>query len=65
MRNTGRQARKTTFAGFPAFQAGDLALLYTKVAKQAPGAFDKTLIVPCRRARSGRFFQIFHCSYHS
>ncbi len=35
--------KKTTIAGFPAFQAGDLALLYTKVAKQAPGAFDKTL----------------------
>jgi hypothetical protein len=34
---------KTTIAGFSAFQAGDLALLYTKVAKQAPGAFDKTL----------------------
>jgi hypothetical protein len=35
--------KKTTVAGFPAFQAGDLALLYTKVAKQAPGGFDKTL----------------------
>lgn len=35
--------KKTTVAGFPAFQGGDLYLLYTKVAKQAPGAFDKTL----------------------
>src|SRR4029450_12200536 len=30
-------------AGFPAFQGGDLYLLYTKVAKQASGAFDKNL----------------------
>lgn len=35
--------KKTTVAEFPAFQGGDLYLLYTKVAKQAPGAFDKTL----------------------
>src|SRR5262249_15477716 len=35
--------RKTTVAGFPAFQGGDLYLLYTKVAKRAPGAFDKNL----------------------
>ena len=36
--------RKTTTAGFPAFQGGnDLSLLYTKVDKRAPGAFDKTL----------------------
>jgi hypothetical protein len=35
--------RKTTVAGFPAFQGGDLYLLYTKVSRQAPGAFDRTL----------------------
>src|ERR1700687_5039009 len=35
--------RKTTVAGFPAFQGGDLYLLYTKVGKQAPGAFDRKL----------------------
>ena len=35
--------KKTTVAGFPAFQGGDLYLLYSKVAKQAPGAFDKQL----------------------
>lgn len=36
--------RKTTVAGFPAFQGGnDLYLLYTKVNRQAPGAFDKAL----------------------
>ena len=35
--------RKTTFAGFPAFQGGDLYLLYTTVAKQASGAFEKRL----------------------
>jgi beta-lactamase superfamily II metal-dependent hydrolase len=35
--------KKTTVAGFAAFQGGDLYLLYTKVAKQAPGAFDKNL----------------------
>lgn len=35
--------KRTTVAGFAAFQAGDLALLYTKVSKQAPGAFDKSL----------------------
>jgi beta-lactamase superfamily II metal-dependent hydrolase len=39
--------RKTTVAGFPAFQGGDLYLLYTTVPKQAPGAFDK------RQHRSG------------
>ena len=33
--------KKTTVAGFPAFQGGDLYLLYTKVARRAPGAFDK------------------------
>ena len=32
-----------TVAGFPAFQASDFYLLYTKVSKQALGAFDKTL----------------------
>jgi hypothetical protein len=35
--------RKTTVAGFPAFQGGDLYLLYTKGSKQAPGAFDRKL----------------------
>jgi beta-lactamase superfamily II metal-dependent hydrolase len=35
--------KKTMVAGFPAFQGGDLYLLYTKVSKQAPGAFDKKL----------------------
>jgi competence protein ComEC len=36
--------KKTTVAGFPAFQGGnDLSLLYTKVDKRAPGAFDKAL----------------------
>jgi len=35
--------RTTTVAGFPAFQAGDLYLLYTKVGKQAPGAYDRKL----------------------
>jgi beta-lactamase superfamily II metal-dependent hydrolase len=35
--------KKTTVAGFPAFQGGDLYLLYTKVARPAPGAFDKKL----------------------
>jgi beta-lactamase superfamily II metal-dependent hydrolase/catechol 2,3-dioxygenase-like lactoylglutathione lyase family enzyme len=35
--------RKTTVAGFPAFQGGDLYLLYTKVAARGPGAFDKQL----------------------
>jgi beta-lactamase superfamily II metal-dependent hydrolase len=35
--------QKTTVAGFPAFQGGDLYLLYSKVAKPAPGAFDKNL----------------------
>ena len=29
--------RKTTVAGFPAFQGGDLYLMYSKVAQQAPG----------------------------
>ena len=36
--------KKTTVAGFPAFQGGnDLYLLYTKVPQRAPGGFDKTL----------------------
>ncbi len=36
--------RKTTVAGFPAFEGGnDLYLLYTKVDKQAPGGFDRKL----------------------
>jgi catechol 2,3-dioxygenase-like lactoylglutathione lyase family enzyme len=35
--------RKTTVAGFPAFQGGDLYLLYTQVGRQAPGAFDRKL----------------------
>ena len=35
------KGRKTTFGGFPAFQDG-IYLLYTKVPKQAPGAFDRT-----------------------
>ena len=35
--------RKTSVAGFPAFQGGDLHLLYTKVGKQAPGGFDKNM----------------------
>jgi catechol 2,3-dioxygenase-like lactoylglutathione lyase family enzyme len=34
--------KRTTVAGFPAFQSEDLYILYTKVDKQAPGAFDKT-----------------------
>jgi catechol 2,3-dioxygenase-like lactoylglutathione lyase family enzyme len=34
------KGRRTTFGGFPAFQ-DELFLLYTKVAKQAPGAFDR------------------------
>ena len=34
---------KTTVAGFPAFQGSDIYLLYTKVAKQAPGRFDRKL----------------------
>ena len=37
------EGRKTTVAGFPAFQASDIYLLYTKVPRQAPGAFDKHL----------------------
>src|SRR5262245_57211931 len=38
------EGRKTTVAGFPAFYGGnDLHLLYTKVAAQAPGAFDRNL----------------------
>jgi catechol 2,3-dioxygenase-like lactoylglutathione lyase family enzyme len=36
--------RRTTVAGFPAFQGSDdVYLLYTRVAQQAPGAFDKQL----------------------
>ncbi len=34
------KGQKTTFGGFPAFH-DDIYLLYTKVAKQAPGAFDR------------------------
>jgi catechol 2,3-dioxygenase-like lactoylglutathione lyase family enzyme len=34
------KGQATTFAGFPAFHA-DIYLLYTKVAKQAPGGFDR------------------------
>src|SRR3954447_21347344 len=34
----------TTVAGFPAFEGGNgLSLLYTKVSRQAPGAFDPML----------------------
>jgi catechol 2,3-dioxygenase-like lactoylglutathione lyase family enzyme len=36
------KGRRTTFAGLPAFEAG-IYLLYTKVDRQAPGAFDRTL----------------------
>lgn len=36
------EGRKTTFAGFPAFSdEKGFYLLYTKVAKQAPGGFDR------------------------
>jgi beta-lactamase superfamily II metal-dependent hydrolase/catechol 2,3-dioxygenase-like lactoylglutathione lyase family enzyme len=35
--------RKTSVAGFPAFQGSDIWLLYTKVARQAPGAFNRSL----------------------
>ena len=35
--------KKTTFAGLPAFVGDDVYLVYTKVGKQAPGAFDKRL----------------------
>ena len=35
---------RTTVAGFPAFRGGnDLYLLYTKVARRAPGGFDRKL----------------------
>lgn len=34
--------RKTTFGGLPAFY-DDIYILYTKVSKQAPGAFDRKL----------------------
>jgi catechol 2,3-dioxygenase-like lactoylglutathione lyase family enzyme len=34
------KGRKTSFGGFPGFQDG-IYLLYTKVGKQAPGAFDR------------------------
>ena len=34
---------RTTVAGFPAFHGSDVYLLYTKVSKQAPGAFDRKL----------------------
>jgi len=33
--------KRTTVAGFPGFQGDDLYLLYSKVSKQAPGAFDR------------------------
>lgn len=36
------KGKKTTFGGFPAF-FDDIYLLYTKVSKQAPGAFDRKL----------------------
>lgn len=37
------KGKKTTFAGFPAFvDEKGFYLLYTKVARQAPGAFDRT-----------------------
>src|SRR5262249_16556886 len=37
------KGRKTTFAGFPAYSDGKgFYLLYTKVAKQAPGAFSRS-----------------------
>ena len=35
--------RKTTVAGFQAFQGSDIYLLYTKVPKQAAGAYSATL----------------------
>jgi hypothetical protein len=35
--------RKTTVAGFPAFQGDDLYILYSKVDSQPPGGFDKSL----------------------
>ena len=35
--------RKTTIAGYPAFQGSDISLLYTKVRRPAPGAFNKKL----------------------
>jgi catechol 2,3-dioxygenase-like lactoylglutathione lyase family enzyme len=35
--------KKTTVAGFPAFQGSDIYLLYTKVDKKAPGAYDTVL----------------------
>ncbi len=34
---------KATFAGMPAFVGDDVYLVYTKVARQAPGGFDKRL----------------------
>jgi catechol 2,3-dioxygenase-like lactoylglutathione lyase family enzyme len=36
------KGKRTTFAGFPAFY-DDIYLLFTKVNKQAPGAFDRKL----------------------
>jgi ABC-type oligopeptide transport system substrate-binding subunit len=35
--------QKTTFAGMPAFLGDDVYLVFSKVAKRAPGAFDKKL----------------------
>jgi catechol 2,3-dioxygenase-like lactoylglutathione lyase family enzyme len=34
---------RTKVAGFPAFHGSDIYLLYTRVRKQAPGAFDRKL----------------------
>jgi hypothetical protein len=44
---------KTMVAGFPAYQGGDLFLLYTKVDKQAP-PLTRSCTAWCRRAHSGR-----------
>jgi beta-lactamase superfamily II metal-dependent hydrolase/catechol 2,3-dioxygenase-like lactoylglutathione lyase family enzyme len=37
------EGRRTTVAGFPAFEGSDLYLLYNQVGKHAPGAFDRKL----------------------
>jgi len=37
------RGQKTTFAGMPAFAGDGVYLVYTKVARRAPGAFDKAL----------------------
>jgi catechol 2,3-dioxygenase-like lactoylglutathione lyase family enzyme len=47
------KGQTTTFAGYPAFH-DEIYLLYTKVAKQAPGGFDRRAGVRCHRAFSGR-----------